>query len=280
MTELVEALKRIRETVKSIAGKCEASCAVYLCEALADLQRIIDGLEKPACAHPDCGRFYDHNAKRWACRAWTVEGACQEQKPAGDLDSLTYGELEEMATEIRRAAYTSRPFSQMESVKCARAALNYLRARQHQPQPVVKLHQQPVGWFDSNQDYWLIYFEEAGKPCETFTDEAGARHRYKRLLDNWNCHLFRRATREPAATPQPSADAVDYIAVLEDHGWDLRTFDTSEDEYEWRVIGKWMAKPQERVIGYGSTAVAAIKDAMRPRDYDGNLLEEDGGHEG
>ncbi|WP_370601132.1 hypothetical protein [Pseudomonas nitroreducens] len=27
------------------------------------------------CTHPDCGRFYDHNAKRWACRAW-ADNAC------------------------------------------------------------------------------------------------------------------------------------------------------------------------------------------------------------
>lgn len=39
-----------------------------------------DGRSDPygcqGCRHPDCGRFYDENARRWACRAWSVDGAC------------------------------------------------------------------------------------------------------------------------------------------------------------------------------------------------------------
>lgn len=100
---------------------------------------------------------------------------------------------------------------------------------------------------------------------ETYTDEAKVR----RLQDAERiCTAF--ATL-PALPQQP----VEYLKVLEDECWDLRCVSNSEDDYHWIVIGHWMAQPQERQIGFGITAIDAIKDAMRPRDYDGKPLDED-----
>lgn len=79
---------------------------------------------------------------------------------------------------------------------------------------------------------------------------------------------------------QPAREVVeeDYIKVLEDSCWDLRCVDVQsgfdDSDIEWQIVGHWISKPQERVIGRGSNAVAAIKDAMQPRDYEGNLLNE------
>lgn len=41
-------------------------------------------------------------------------------------------------------------------------------------------------------DYWLIYFEDAGRKPEIFTDEQAARNRYEAISVAWNAHLFKR----------------------------------------------------------------------------------------
>jgi hypothetical protein len=81
-------------------------------------------------------------------------------------------------------------------------------------------------------------------------------------------------------TQPPITNAVDLLKVLEDECWDLRCVDEptpggDDGDIAWQVVGHWMSKPQERVIGYGKTPKSAIEDAMRPRDYEGKLIEED-----
>lgn len=48
-------------------------------------------------------------------------------------------------------------------------------------------------------EYWLIYFEDADRPPEVFTDRAVATERYKQLSQNWTCHLFGNAEALAAA---------------------------------------------------------------------------------
>lgn len=46
---------------------------------------------------------------------------------------------------------------------------------------------------------WLIYFEDKSVNPEVFTGEgaeAAARHRFKVLLGNWSCHLFRSVSED------------------------------------------------------------------------------------
>ena len=38
--------------------------------------------------------------------------------------------------------------------------------------------------------YWLIFFEDAEKHPEVFTDERAAQTRFVDVSENWNCHLF------------------------------------------------------------------------------------------
>lgn len=56
---------------------------------------------------------------------------CVARPDAGLAHTFTRGELEELATEIRKAVYPSRPFTHNESELCAKAALNYFIGRQH-----------------------------------------------------------------------------------------------------------------------------------------------------
>lgn len=42
-------------------------------------------------------------------------------------------------------------------------------------------------------EYWLLYFEDADRVDELFTDEICARTRHAACLNNWNCHLFQQA---------------------------------------------------------------------------------------
>ncbi|MCU1326168.1 MAG: hypothetical protein JWN34_1538, partial [Bryobacterales bacterium] len=75
-------------------------------------------------------------------------------------------------------------------------------------------------------------------------------------------------------------ESPDYLKVLEDACWDLRCVsdpiaDTGDADVLWQVVGHWMSKPHDRVIGYGYSPLAAIKDAQRPRDYEGNLIEDE-----
>lgn len=42
-------------------------------------------------------------------------------------------------------------------------------------------------------NWWMIYFDDADRRPEIFTDEAAARHRYKEISVSWNAHLFVRA---------------------------------------------------------------------------------------
>jgi hypothetical protein len=98
--------------------------------------------------------------------------------------------------------------------------------------------------------------------------EQAAKDVRARLLKNSTRFLCSKAT-EP----------VDYLKILEDQCWDLRCVDTGggydDGDIGWRIFGHWMSQPQERIIGYGDTPLAAINDAMRPRDYEGNLIESD-----
>jgi hypothetical protein len=41
-------------------------------------------------------------------------------------------------------------------------------------------------------DWWLIYFEDAGVPPVLFRTEDAARAYYRDRHANWNCHLFRK----------------------------------------------------------------------------------------
>ncbi len=45
---------------------------------------------------------------------------------------------------------------------------------------------------ESYSNDWLIFFDEAGKSPEIYTDEDAARKRFADLSMNWTCHLFRR----------------------------------------------------------------------------------------
>ncbi len=64
------------------------------------------------------------------------------------------------------------------------------------------------------------------------------------------------------ASPQAQADARDALAWLEEFTCDLRCVSTSEDDYVWNVIEHHMAEPRERVIGWGQTAIAAVREAQ------------------
>ena len=45
---------------------------------------------------------------------------------------------------------------------------------------------------DHEQVDWLIMFEDAERPHESFTDEIAAREAFASHAMNWNCHLFKR----------------------------------------------------------------------------------------
>jgi hypothetical protein len=65
-------------------------------------------------------------------------------------------------------------------------------------------------------DYWLIWFEDADRKAEVFSDEAAARHRYRNISTSWNAHLFQRIDCnhiELASTP-PHSDAGDLAALV------------------------------------------------------------------
>lgn len=66
----------------------------------------------------------------------------------------------------------------------------------------------------------------------------------------------------PEHAPQAQADARDALAWLEEFTCDLRCVSTSEDDYVWNVIEHHMAEPRERVIGWGQTAIAAVREAQ------------------
>nr|WP_279089138.1 hypothetical protein [Comamonas thiooxydans] len=68
---------------------------------------------------------------------------------------------------------------------------------------------------------------------------------------------------------QAQADARDALAWLEELTCDLRCVSTSEDDYAWNVIEHHMAEPRERVIGWGQTAIAAVRDAQAAQQTQG-----------
>lgn len=78
---------------------------------------------------------------------------------------------------------------------------------------------------------WLIYFEDAAIKPEIYTEEP--RERYAALMENWNCHLFRRVEPPPlkinmrpaVIPPYPKADEPGGI------GWatTMRVFDVDID---------------------------------------------------
>lgn len=67
----------------------------------------------------------------------------------------------------------------------------------------------------ASETAWLIYFDDPGKPIETFIGEgaeAAARGRYAQAHQAWSCHLFTLVTSEspwiaPVAQPEPAASA-------------------------------------------------------------------------
>jgi hypothetical protein len=50
--------------------------------------------------------------------------------------------------------------------------------------------------------HWLLYFEDADRRPEIFTDEAGARTRFADCSHTWACHLFKSAAPAPAVAAQ------------------------------------------------------------------------------
>lgn len=61
----------------------------------------------------------------------------------------------------------------------------------------------------------------------------------------------------------------DLLQVLDEECWDLRQVSISHGDDAstlWTVVGFWMAKPQERTLGYGITPKDAIRDAIKEPD--------------
>ena len=62
------------------------------------------------------------------------------------------------------------------------------------------------------------------------------------------------------------------LDVLRDESWDLRCFNMptggGDADIGWRVVGHWMAKPQERTVGeaFEDDPRAAIRDAIAKND--------------
>ena len=59
---------------------------------------------------------------------------------------------------------------------------------------------------------------------------------------------------------------LDTYGAIEENGWDLQCVDTSTDggiyDVQWRVIEHYMAEPTERIIGYGTTSLEALEQAL------------------
>ncbi len=61
-------------------------------------------------------------------------------------------------------------------------------------------------------------------------------------------------------------EALEKYKSIEENDWDLRCVDvpTGEDyDIEWHVVEHYMAKPKERIIGYGKTPLEAIEQALK-----------------
>ncbi len=81
------------------------------------------------------------------------DGGCIATVPQ-QPDGITHGHLEELATEIRKAAYPTRAFTANESFKCARAAYEffrpYLRPAEREVQLPVELSEDKGNWVDDD----------------------------------------------------------------------------------------------------------------------------------
>ena len=57
-----------------------------------------------------------------------------------------------------------------------------------------------------------------------------------------------------------------WLEIIEDNCWDIRCVNvpTGGDDYDvgWRVIEHYMAEPNERIIGHGSSPLKALNDAI------------------
>ena len=66
----------------------------------------------------------------------------------------------------------------------------------------------PTGSKTEN-DWWMIYFDDQDRRPEIFTEEAAARYRYKEISASWNAHLFKRVDSnsrdfDPGLAPAPN----------------------------------------------------------------------------
>ena len=68
------------------------------------------------CKHPYCGRFYDHNAKKWSCRA-LADGACACDDNCYQKPEKTDEEIVKQANELARRFYAALGYQMREEYK-------------------------------------------------------------------------------------------------------------------------------------------------------------------
>lgn len=59
------------------------------------------------------------------------------------------------------------------------------------------------------------------------------------------------------------ADEIDWVRLIEEECWDVRCHSAGEDDINWTVSSHHMAAPQERIIGFGMTALEALQEAFK-----------------
>jgi hypothetical protein len=83
----------------------------------------------------------------------------------------------------------------------------------------------------SDLPHWLLYFEDATRRPEIFTDEASARARFDDCSHTWACHLFR-------------------SVIAADNEIERLSARVAELERGWVSVREGLPKRDERVLGY------------------------------
>jgi hypothetical protein len=84
-------------------------------------------------------------------------------------------------------------------------------------------------------DAWIIWFEDASMPPETFTGYGAteaARKRFDMVRSNWNCHLFQRVETD-CGVERPAVDGLldDLAKALEPFGAIADRYPKMSDDY-------------------------------------------------
>lgn len=157
------------------------------------------------------------------------------------------------------------------SVKCSNRGCGakatsprHWNSRVTRPQP-----QQMVGDVAEGtvMNVWNVNAYEPAAIIKRYTDERGRELADVRFLKtniskgHFTDCMAAFTALQAAKLPQK----VDVAEILESNSWDLRCVNipTGGDDYDigWRVIEHHMAEPCERIIGYGTTPLEALKDA-------------------